>query len=211
MGRLIFALRSIRSIGGILGTSFLIAGGSMAFIKTSAATIEGPTKLDFSVINPKEWMTGAITPLMEQEIDSSYRAKMEALCLQLQGKLCREMEKMDGRAKFRVDRWERKAGGGGVSCVMEDGAVFEKAGVNISAISGVIGPAAVKSMRERHKEIDMKQDCKFFACGISSVIHPVKPGELVEFSSMISRVIHRRRLSPSFGLVLKPSFRPTYQ
>ncbi|CAL8082655.1 unnamed protein product [Calicophoron daubneyi] len=131
--------------------------------------------VDFSVINPKEWMTTSITPNLEEVYESSYRTKMEVLCLQLQGKLCRAMEKVDGKAKFRVDKWERKTGGGGITCVMADGAVFEKAGVNISAISGVIGPAAVKAMRDRHKEIDVDKDCKFFACGISSVIHPLNP------------------------------------
>ncbi|VDP92646.1 unnamed protein product [Echinostoma caproni] len=58
---------------------------------------------------------------------------------------------------------------------MEDGAVFEKAGVNISAIHGTLSPVAVREMRARHSEIDVDKDCKFFACGISSVIHPRNP------------------------------------
>ncbi|CAI2738701.1 unnamed protein product, partial [Dicrocoelium dendriticum] len=63
-------------------------------------------------------------------------------------------------------------GGGGVTCVMENGAVFEKAGVNVSAIHGTLGPAALKEMRARHKEIELDKEYAFFACGISSVIHP---------------------------------------
>lgn len=39
--------------------------------------------------------------------------------------------------------------GGGISCVMENGAVFEKAGVNISAITSTLSAEAVKQMRER--------------------------------------------------------------
>ncbi|CAH8595565.1 unnamed protein product [Dicrocoelium dendriticum] len=85
------------------------------------------------------------------------------------------MEEIDGLAKFRVDKWERKSGGGGVTCVMENGAVFEKAGVNVSAIHGTLGPAALKEMRARHKEIELDKEYAFFACGISSVIHPLNP------------------------------------
>lgn len=40
-------------------------------------------------------------------------------------------------------------GGGGITCVMEDGDVFEKAGVNISVVHGVLPPGAVQQMRAR--------------------------------------------------------------
>lgn len=48
-----------------------------------------------------------------------------------------------------MDRWLRKEGGGGISCVLQDGRVFEKAGVNISVVSGTLPPAAVQQMRSR--------------------------------------------------------------
>lgn len=53
-------------------------------------------------------------------------------------------------AKFKVDRWLRKEGGGGITCVLQDGRVFEKAGVNISVVSGKLPPAAVQQMRSRY-------------------------------------------------------------
>ncbi|KAA3674186.1 coproporphyrinogen III oxidase [Paragonimus westermani] len=184
-----FGLKYLGSIRGIVGISTIIVGGGAIFSKVSsfpyflntvqsfAVRAEAPRKIDFKHIDPTEWMTSSITPYnqLSKDLDSSYRAQMETLCMQLQGKLCREMEKIDGCAKFRVDKWERKAGGGGISCVMENGAVFEKAGVNISAIHGTLSPAAVKEMRARHQEIDVDKDCRFFACGISSVIHPLNP------------------------------------
>ncbi|KAA0184995.1 Oxygen-dependent coproporphyrinogen-III oxidase, partial [Fasciolopsis buskii] len=164
---------------GTLFSSFasIVTGGGVLYFRSFTVYAEAPGHVELRNFDPKDWMTTSITPwkILQEELDTSYRAKMEGLCLQLQGKLCREMERVDGKAKFIVDKWDRKAGGGGISCVMEDGAVFEKAGVNISAIHGTLSPAAVREMRARHSEIDVDKDCKFFACGISSVIHPRNP------------------------------------
>lgn len=55
----------------------------------------------------------------------------------------------EGGAKFIVDRWERQEGGGGITCVLQDGEVFEKAGVNISVVSGTLPAAAVTQMKAR--------------------------------------------------------------
>lgn len=41
---------------------------------------------------------------------------------------------MDGGAIFRTDCWEREAGGGGISRVLQNGNVWEKAGVNLSVV-----------------------------------------------------------------------------
>lgn len=56
-------------------------------------------------------------------------------------------------AKFKVDRWVRKEGGGGITCVLQDSRVFEKAGVNISVVSGTLPPGAVQQMKSRYVEI----------------------------------------------------------
>ncbi len=89
----------------------------------------------------------------------------------LQNQICRALETLDGRAKFREDEWERGktpgAGGGGVTRVMEGGQVFEKAGVNTSVVYGKVTDA----MR---KQLKLDGD-KWFACGLSLVIHPVNP------------------------------------
>ncbi len=55
---------------------------------------------------------------------------------ELQSTICAALEAIDGRARFSTDRWEREGGGGGVTRVLEDGDVFEKAGVNWSDVSG---------------------------------------------------------------------------
>ena len=105
------------------------------------------------------------------------RLKMEKLCMDLQHQFCRELERYEGEdgKKFKIDRWKRKEGGGGITCVIQDGKVFEKAGVNISVVHGTLPPAAVKQMRSRGKDLPENEPLPFFAVGISSVIHPVNP------------------------------------
>ena len=76
---------------------------------------------------------------------------------------------------FKVDRWTRSEGGGGISCILQDGNTFEKAGVNISVVHGMIPPAAVAQMNARGKKLPEGKEMPFFACGISSVIHPRNP------------------------------------
>ena len=103
------------------------------------------------------------------------RLLMEKLCMEIQFKLCKELEKFEDK-KFTIDRWVRKEGGGGISCVLQDGKTFEKAGVNISVVHGSLPPAAVKQMRSRGKELpEGREDLPFYALGVSCVIHPTNP------------------------------------
>ena len=74
-----------------------------------------------------------------------------------------------------MDRWNREEGGGGITCVIQDGDVFEKAGVGVSVVHGMIPPSAVAQMNARGKKLPEGQEMPFFACGISSVIHPRNP------------------------------------
>lgn len=68
----------------------------------------------------------------------------------LQADFCKALEAQEGGgAKFVVDRWERKEGGGGITCVLQDGHVLEKAGVNVSVVTGTLPPAAVAQMKAR--------------------------------------------------------------
>lgn len=48
------------------------------------------------------------------------------------------------------------AGGGGVSCVLQDGKVFEKAGVNVSVVHGYLSEEAIQQMRSRGKDMKTK-------------------------------------------------------
>ena len=85
----------------------------------------------------------------------------------LQNQICSALEIADGQAKFQEDLWDRKGGGGGRTRVIENGAVFEKGGVNISAVHGELPD----SMQTYFKV----KEGSFFACGLSLVIHPKNP------------------------------------
>lgn len=86
---------------------------------------------------------------------------------QLQDRITTSLEAIDGKAKFRQDLWERPEGGGGRTRVIENGNIFEKGGVNISAVHGALAPA----MQQYFKVGDVD----FFACGLSLVLHPLNP------------------------------------
>ncbi len=85
----------------------------------------------------------------------------------LQDTITQKLEEIDGKAKFREDVWKRPEGGGGKTRVIENGAVFEKGGVNISAVHGPLAPA----MQQYFKVGKVN----FFACGLSLVLHPKNP------------------------------------
>ena len=87
--------------------------------------------------------------------------------LQLQNQITSGLEAVDGVAKFSEDVWERPEGGGGRTRVIENGKVFEKGGVNISAVHGKL-PEAMQKMFN-------VGEADFFACGLSLVIHPKSP------------------------------------
>jgi len=86
---------------------------------------------------------------------------------QIQNKICAAVEKADGKEVFREDKWTREEGGGGITRVIQNGAVFEKGGVNTSEVYGKITPAIRQQLN-----VD---GSSFFACGISLVLHPVSP------------------------------------
>src|SRR6266496_4629336 len=65
------------------------------------------------------------------------RVRMEKMVRRMQDAICEAIERPDGKS-FREDVWTRCEGGSGTSRVMQDGNVFEKAGVNISVVSGTL-------------------------------------------------------------------------
>lgn len=61
-----------------------------------------------------------------------------------------------------------------MTCVLSDGDVFEKAGVNVSVVKGMLPQGAVQQMKARGKKL-CEGELPFFAAGISCVIHPRNP------------------------------------
>lgn len=86
---------------------------------------------------------------------------------QIQDAICSGLERADGLATFTEDRWQHESGGGGRSRVITHGHVFEKGGVNFSAVEGKL-PVFMKG-----KVSELATT--FFATGVSIVIHPRSP------------------------------------
>ncbi|MEJ2360822.1 MAG: oxygen-dependent coproporphyrinogen oxidase [Gammaproteobacteria bacterium] len=89
--------------------------------------------------------------------------------LGLQDSICAALEAEETAAQFREDSWARDAGGGGRSRVLEEGAVFEKAGINFSHVYGEGLPPSATAHRP---ELAGRS---FQAMGVSLVIHPRNP------------------------------------
>jgi coproporphyrinogen III oxidase len=87
----------------------------------------------------------------------------------LQDQICQSLEALDGQQRFRQDAWKREEGGGGRSRVLEQGGVFEKAGINFSHVRGEQLPASATAHRP---ELVGRS---FEALGVSLVIHPRNP------------------------------------
>jgi coproporphyrinogen III oxidase len=97
------------------------------------------------------------------------RAAVRAFLADLQTRICAELEAIDGLGNFNRDRWTRPEGGGGVTRVLSDGAVFEKAGVGFSHVTGTKLPPSATGHRP---ELAGKN---WEAMGVSLVLHPKNP------------------------------------
>ncbi len=89
-------------------------------------------------------------------------------CRALQDRICQTFSRLDGQT-FREDRWTRQEGGGGVTRVLSQGALFEQVGVNFSQVFGSQLPASATVARPELK------GSAFEALGLSLVAHPRNP------------------------------------
>ncbi|KAH6971854.1 Coproporphyrinogen III oxidase [Ilyonectria sp. MPI-CAGE-AT-0026] len=107
--------------------------------------------------------------------ESPMRLRMEKFIKEQQKLIVEGLEQADGM-KFRKDEWERPNGGGGITCVLQEGKVFEKAGVGVSVVYGSLPKPAIEKMRANHKTLDPNvESLDFFAAGLSMVLHPYNP------------------------------------
>ncbi len=95
-------------------------------------------------------------------------AAVEGYYTGLQERIVAALEAIDG-GTFRADRWRRGEGGGGVTRVIEDGAVFERGGVNFSRVHGKSLPPSASAARPQ------LAGRGFDAMGVSLVLHPLNP------------------------------------
>jgi coproporphyrinogen III oxidase len=105
--------------------------------------------------------------------------RVKKYLLDLQDRICAELEAEDPDAVFFEDAWSRGEseedhegpllGGGGRTRVLTGGAVFEQAGVNFSHVTGASLPSSATAARP---ELSGRS---FEALGVSLVIHPENP------------------------------------
>jgi len=85
----------------------------------------------------------------------------------LQQRIVSKLETVD--SAFRRDSWTRPEGGGGTSCILEEGKVFERGGVNLSRVQGKALPPSASASRPQ------LAGRPFDAMGVSLVLHPRNP------------------------------------
>ena len=86
---------------------------------------------------------------------------------ELQDRICAGIESLDGGGRFGADVWQREGGGGGVTRVLTEGGVFEKAGVAWSDIHGEMSAEFAAQIPGEGRT--------FRATGVSLVLHPRSP------------------------------------
>ncbi len=97
------------------------------------------------------------------------RVKAKNFLLGLQQDICQGLEDVDAKGQFEEETWDRPEGGGGRSRVLQEGNIFEQAGVNFSEVQGDELPPSIISQRPEAK------GHKWFATGTSMVLHPRNP------------------------------------
>ncbi len=93
--------------------------------------------------------------------------------LELQDLIVTRLQQVDGK-RFLRDRWDRSRAGSidkgeGVSCILEEGNVLERAGVAFSHVRGDDLPASATTSRPE------LTGCSWEALGVTLVLHPRNP------------------------------------
>src|ERR1700761_6970535 len=88
--------------------------------------------------------------ITKEEVADAYRL--------IQDEICSALEQCDGKAHFEEELWEREGGGGGRTRVIQNGNIFEKGGVNFSAVHGRL-PDTMK------RALNVEQDDFFIVSG----------------------------------------------
>ncbi|KDN46102.1 Coproporphyrinogen III oxidase [Tilletiaria anomala UBC 951] len=128
-----------------------------------------------------------LDPKVIEDTQKPMRQRMETYVKLLQHRIVTALAAEEQAETFLVDAWLRKQGGEGISCVLQNGKTFDKAGVNISVVHGILPPAAIAQMSADHGNLVQKtgymldgpdaevSGLPFYAAGLSLVVHPHNP------------------------------------
>ncbi|MEX2351035.1 MAG: oxygen-dependent coproporphyrinogen oxidase [Balneolaceae bacterium] len=95
------------------------------------------------------------------------RDRFSKAVITMQEEICRELESVDGGARFREDNWDRPGGGGGRTRILTNGDLIEQGGVNVSSVFGHLPESIRQSVGANAGW--------FHASGLSIVLHPMSP------------------------------------
>ncbi|SPO05324.1 probable coproporphyrinogen oxidase precursor [Cephalotrichum gorgonifer] len=156
-----------------INSSWLGTLGALAVASVVAYTmVPEAAHLDVARLAERDALEKQTQPVTD---DSPMRLRMEKFIKEQQEVIVSALEELDGKP-FRRDEWTRPGGGGGITRVLQDGNVFEKAGVGVSVVYGTIPKPAIAKMRANHRSIDAAaESLEFFAAGLSMVLHPKNP------------------------------------
>jgi len=106
------------------------------------------------------------------DIDPDHLSRQTRAYFQsLQARICAAFEELEqrggGTSVFREDTWQHPSGGGGITRLLAEGTLFEKAGVNFSSVSGSFSEELAATMPGT--------GTAFSATGLSVVVHPRNP------------------------------------
>jgi len=169
----------------VLGSSASGGAGNVrrgSPLMAEAATGEKPTAAPSISWDSHTYVSEAPESLVREDdlagANMDMRRRFEANCRRAQNAICAAVEELDG-CKFTQDVWTREGGGGGISRVLAGGNVFEKAGCSLSVVYGSMPQEALASATtrgaDRAKGYAPGERVPFFACGLSSVMHPRNP------------------------------------
>jgi len=170
---------------------------------TPQSTREGPLPLDPTLCSEWSDFHDSVDLLFttDNATGDNMRARMERVARATQEHLCHELEALEAQytepnttpAQFQNDLWKRPSSrcgaaslhAGGYSKVLQNGKVFEKAGVSVSISSGKLPQRAVQQMTANHNKLqtllsnnelgDLEGNVQYFAASVSSVVHPHNP------------------------------------
>ncbi|KAL2041629.1 hypothetical protein N7G274_005413 [Stereocaulon virgatum] len=150
-----------------ISIGIILCGSIIYSMFTEPLQLESASIAERDTLSKRE---SGITP------SSPMRLRMESLIKAQQQEIVAALERLDPSHRFRIDTWTRPNGGGGISCVLQEAKVFEKAGVNTSIVYGTLPRPAIAKMRVNHKALDPDvESLEFFAAGLSCVLHPQNP------------------------------------